>query len=81
MATKKENIEALYVNELYYYTLLCEKIIDKLVNDINCEKLASFSLGDYVETDTEKEFKKFSKIHDALINEGKKKLLDLEWEK
>ena len=80
----KKEIENISISDIYYYEKMCETVIDKLINDINCEKESTLSTyhpnRDYTETENEKQFKKFTKIHNNLIEKAKEKLLDLGWE-
>lgn len=76
-------IENLTIEELYYYEKLCETIIDKLIKDINCERAENgFSTMNYrhTETENEKEFNKFTKIHNDLLEEIKERFNNLKWE-
>ena len=75
-------IENLTIEELYYYEKLCETIIDKLIKDINCERAENgFSTMNYrhTETENEKEFNKFTKIHNDLLEEIKERFSNLKW--
>ena len=75
-------IENLTIHELYYYEKLCETIIDKLIKDINCERAENgFSTMNYrhTETENEKEFNKFTKIHNDLLEEIKERFNNLKW--
>ena len=75
-------IENLTIEELYYYEKLCETIIDKLIKDINCERAENgFSTMNYrhTETENEKEFNKFTKIHNDLLEEIKERFNNLKW--
>lgn len=79
------DIDKLSISDIYFYINMCEKTIDKLIKDISIEKEATFSttytIGtEYIETENEKQFKKFSKIHNNLMELAKKKILDLKWE-
>lgn len=76
-------VKELTIEELYYYEKLCETIIDKLIKDINCERAENgFSTMNYrhTETENEKEFNKFTKIHNDLLEEIKERFNNLKWE-
>jgi len=77
------NIKELSTSELYAYEKLCEFVIDKIVNEIRMENqhfstmymYDSNAYGNYTESEKEKEFMIYSKIHIKIMEEIKRRLL------
>ena len=77
MNEKNENTDINKENnseEIYYVLKLCETIIEKLVKDINCERAEEkYTTLNYqhIETEKEREFKKYSEIYNNLLEKAR----------